>query len=75
MVAAREMSLPQLKIFCHEAEKEELETEVFVHGALCMSVSGQCKLSAYLGSRSGNRGLCAGPCRLPFPLKAAPGTI
>ncbi len=43
-----------------------IELEVFVHGALCMSVSGQCYMSAMLGSRSGNRGLCAQPCRLPF---------
>ncbi len=42
------------------------KTEVFIHGALCMSVSGQCYLSAMLGGRSGNRGLCAQPCRLPF---------
>jgi putative protease len=42
------------------------ELELFVHGALCMSVSGQCYLSSMLGSRSGNRGLCAQPCRLPF---------
>lgn len=44
----------------------DMELEMFVHGALCMSVSGQCYLSAMLGSRSGNRGLCAQPCRLPF---------
>ena len=43
--------------------------EVFVHGALCMSVSGQCLMSAMLGGRSGNRGLCAQPCRLPFTAK------
>lgn len=43
-----------------------LETEVFIHGALCMSVSGQCLFSSVLGGRSGNRGLCAQPCRLPF---------
>lgn len=49
------------------------ETEVFVHGALCMSVSGQCLLSAMLGGRSGNRGCCAQPCRLPFSLKGLPG--
>lgn len=42
------------------------ELEVFVHGALCMCVSGQCLLSAALGGRSGNRGMCAQPCRLPF---------
>ncbi len=49
------------------------ELEVFVHGALCMSVSGQCLLSAVLGSRSGNRGLCAQPCRLPFGVNGEPG--
>lgn len=43
-----------------------IEIEAFVHGALCMSVSGQCFLSAIIGSRSANRGLCAGACRLPF---------
>ncbi len=43
-----------------------IETEVFVHGALCMSVSGQCYMSAMIGSRSANRGLCAQSCRLPF---------
>lgn len=52
------------------AENAPLELEIFVHGALCMSVSGQCAMSAMLGSRSANRGLCAGPCRLPF---SAPG--
>lgn len=44
----------------------DMELEMFVHGALCMCVSGQCYMSAMLGSRSGNRGLCAQPCRLPF---------
>ena len=43
-----------------------IECEVFVHGAMCMSMSGQCMMSAFLGGRSGNRGACAGPCRLPF---------
>lgn len=72
VVAAREMSKTELKEFCGEAKRLGLEVEVFVHGALCMSVSGQCLLSAFLGSRSGNRGCCAGPCRLPF--KAPNGT-
>ena len=49
------------------------EIEVFVHGALCMSVSGQCYLSALLGGRSGNRGLCAQPCRLPFATESGKG--
>ena len=70
VVAGREMTRAELQVFCAEAEKLGIETEVFVHGALCMSVSGQCLLSAFLGGRSGNRGLCAGPCRLPF---SAPG--
>ncbi len=47
-------------------EKTDLELEMFIHGALCMSVSGQCYLSSMLGQRSGNRGLCAQPCRLSF---------
>lgn len=73
VVAAREMSFSELKSFCETAKKLCLETEVFVHGALCMSVSGQCLLSAFLGSRSGNRGLCAGPCRLPFSVTGGTG--
>lgn len=51
-----------------------IETEVFVHGALCMCVSGQCYFSAMLGSRSGNRGLCAQPCRLPFAVNGIRGS-
>ncbi len=72
VVVAREMSLKELNIFCQKADEYGITVEAFVHGALCMSVSGQCLLSAYLGQRSGNRGLCAGPCRLPF--KAENGT-
>ena len=63
IVLAREMSLQEIKEI-HDAVDTELE--VFVHGAMCMSVSGQCYFSAMLGSRSGNRGRCAQPCRLPF---------
>lgn len=73
VVAAREMSKSELRIFCQEAEKRGMTVEVFVHGALCMSVSGQCLLSAVLGGRSGNRGLCAGPCRLPFAVSGGTG--
>jgi len=73
VVVAREMSFDNLKIFCAEATKLDIIVEAFVHGALCMSVSGQCLLSAFLGSRSGNRGLCAGPCRLPFKVQGGTG--
>lgn len=66
VVPAREMSKDQLKEFCKEAKRLGLEVEVFIHGALCMAMSGQCLMSAHLGGRSGNRGLCAGTCRLPF---------
>lgn len=73
VVAAREMSREELRELCKRAKSLDMEVEVFVHGALCMSVSGQCLLSAFLGSRSGNRGLCAGPCRLPFAVKGGTG--
>lgn len=66
VVAAREMNKAELSELCNEAKRLGMEIEVFVHGALCMCLSGQCLLSALLGGRSGNRGLCAGPCRLPF---------
>ncbi len=66
VVISREMGKAAICEFTKAAREMGLETEVFVHGALCMSVSGQCLLSAVIGGRSGNRGLCAGPCRLPF---------
>ncbi len=66
VVAARELSKEGLTKLCQAAKELDMEVEAFVHGALCMCVSGQCLFSAFLGSRSGNRGLCAGPCRLPF---------
>lgn len=68
VVLAREMSKENIKEFVSKASELGIETEVFVHGALCMSVSGQCMLSSVIGGRSGNRGLCAGPCRLPFAI-------
>ncbi len=73
VVAAREMSKAELQLICEKAKELDITIEAFVHGALCMSVSGQCLLSAFLGSRSGNRGLCAGPCRLPFNVKGGTG--
>ena len=63
IVLARECSREEIAAI---REAVTVELEVFVHGALCMSVSGQCYLSAMLGGRSGNRGQCAQPCRLPF---------
>ena len=62
-VLARELTAGEIAAICAATP---LEIEVFVHGALCMSVSGQCYLSSMIGGRSGNRGLCAQPCRLPF---------
>ncbi len=62
VVLAREMSGDEIE----KAAEIPVELEVFVHGALCMCVSGQCYFSAMLGSRSGNRGACAQTCRLPF---------
>ncbi len=69
VVLARELSADELKAI---AEGTRLELECFVHGALCMSVSGQCYMSAMLGSRSGNRGRCAQPCRLPYVADGRP---
>lgn len=69
VVLAREMSFDEIEEISRQCKAE---LEIFVHGALCMCVSGQCYLSAVLGGRSGNRGLCAQPCRLPFT--AAGGT-
>lgn len=73
VVAAREMSKNELLQLCRAADELDMTVEVFVHGALCMSVSGQCLMSAVLGGRSGNRGLCAGPCRLPFEVPGGTG--
>ena len=63
VVLAREMSREEIAAVTAQVP---IETEVFVHGALCMCVSGQCYMSSVIGERSGNRGLCAQPCRLPF---------
>ena len=73
VVPAREMTKCELTLLCKRAKELELEVEVFVHGALCMCLSGQCYFSAFLGGRSANRGLCAGTCRLPFSSKGGTG--
>lgn len=62
VVPARELDKEAIQRIC----RENIETEIFVHGALCMSVSGQCYMSAVLGSRSANRGCCGQACRLPY---------
>ena len=69
-VLPRELSFDEIKYLC---EHSPVDLEVFIHGALCMCVSGQCLMSAVLGSRSGNRGLCAQPCRLPFKVQKGTG--
>ncbi len=63
MVCPREMSLEEI---CRLVKQSTLEVEMFVHGAHCVSFSGQCMMSFAMGGRSGNRGMCAQPCRLPF---------
>lgn len=63
VVLARELSFEEMKGIC---QNTEVEIEVFVHGALCICYSGQCQMSRYFGGRSGNRGECAQPCRLPY---------
>lgn len=69
-VLPRELSFDEIKKLC---KTSPVELEMFIHGALCMCVSGQCLLSSVLGSRSGNRGLCAQPCRLPFKVQNGTG--
>ncbi len=63
VVPARELNIAELRDI---RQKTDLELEVFVHGALCYCYSGQCLMSKVIGGRSGNRGMCAQPCRLPF---------
>ncbi len=64
-VLARELKLEEIRFI---AERASIEVEVFVHGALCFCHSGQCYLSAMIGRRSGNRGMCAQPCRMQYSL-------
>ncbi len=70
VVLARELSFKEIEEIVNSCP---IETEVFVHGALCMCVSGQCYFSAVLGGRSGNRGQCAQTCRLPFTVENGGG--
>ena len=63
VVLAREVSIEEIKSI---SNKTNMELEVFIHGALCFSYSGQCLMSSFIGGRSGNRGRCAQPCRMPY---------
>ena len=65
VVLSRELSLHEIEYIC---KNSSIEIECFVHGALCICYSGQCLLSSSIGGRSGNRGKCAQPCRLPYKL-------
>ncbi|WP_346930930.1 U32 family peptidase [Clostridium sp.] len=65
IVLSRELSLDEIKYISKDLD---IETEIFVHGALCISYSGQCLMSSIIGGRSGNRGRCAQPCRLPYTI-------
>ncbi len=69
-VLARELSLKDIDKICHGTDTE---VEVFIHGALCVCYSGQCLMSSLIGGRSGNRGKCAQPCRLPYELVNSDG--
>ena len=64
-VLSRELSISEIEYICKNCD---IEIETFIHGALCISYSGQCLLSSMIGGRSGNRGKCAQPCRLPYKL-------
>ncbi len=70
VITARELSLEEIRRICRAVD---IEVEVFVHGAICIGYSGQCHLSGTIGGRSGNRGECAQPCRLPYELAGSDG--
>lgn len=72
VVLSRELSLQEIEHIC---KNSDVEIEVFTHGALCISYSGQCLFSSMVGGRSGNRGKCAQPCRLPYELLSCNSTL
>lgn len=72
VVLGREVSLEDIRHICANCKAE---IEVFVHGALCVCYSGQCQMSSFIGGRSGNRGSCAQPCRLPYELLNEKGQV
>jgi len=71
VVLARELTLEEIEALC---KTTDAEIEVFVHGALCICYSGQCLMSSFIGCRSGNRGRCAQPCRLPWRVRRKDGS-
>lgn len=71
-ILAREVTLKEIE---NMVSKSSIELEVFIHGALCICYSGQCLMSSMLGGRSGNRGMCAQPCRLPYELIDSTGKV
>ncbi|MCM1100434.1 MAG: U32 family peptidase [Clostridium sp.] len=72
VVPARELSLAEIRAL---KAGSDIQVEVFIHGAMCYSYSGQCLFSSILGGRSGNRGRCAQPCRLPYHVEAGQGRL
>ena len=71
VILSRELSLEEIAAVCRQTDAE---IEIFVHGAVCISYSGQCHMSYAIGGRSGNRGTCAQPCRLPYTLMRQSGS-
>ena len=72
VVLARELSLAEVERIAHDTKDTGDGLEVFAHGALCYGYSGQCLLSSVIGGRSGNRGMCAQPCRKPYTIVTGP---
>ncbi|MGB9808844.1 MAG: peptidase U32 family protein, partial [Caldanaerobacter sp.] len=72
VILSRELTLEEIR---HIASNSPIDVEVFVHGAMCVSYSGQCFMSSLIGGRSGNRGRCAQPCRLKYSLVSKHGNI
>lgn len=73
VILARELSLEEIRYICQR--KGNTEIEIFVHGAICIGLSGQCHMSGMIGGRSGNRGDCAQPCRLKYTLEGPAGEV
>ncbi len=75
LVLPRELSGTELAALITQAAQRAIETEAFIHGALCVCYSGQCLMSSLIGGRSGNRGACAQPCRLDYQLNGHEGAL